>query len=164
VFNFWRHLGDRRVRLARKHSRIGEPSQTCGFMSEGRVIEPADLELAEAPQGNINLDIRAARMKAERQVIQLAWLKAMGPYLQQQSFSGSAVLPFTVSSKNTASTWLPDRHVTRAHVSKPTLNRKTDGELSVYRCRIAGNSAHRPRCWRCRVRLPCGSRRSSGQR
>src|SRR5436190_4954104 len=47
-------------------------------MSEGRVIEPADLELAEAPQGNINLDIRAARMKAERQVIQLALAQSNG--------------------------------------------------------------------------------------
>jgi two-component system NtrC family response regulator len=47
-------------------------------MSEGRVIEPADLELSASPEGLINLDIRAARMKAERQVIQLALSQSNG--------------------------------------------------------------------------------------
>jgi two-component system NtrC family response regulator len=42
-------------------------------MSEGRVIEPADLELSATSQGlTTDLDIRAARTKAERKVIQLA--------------------------------------------------------------------------------------------
>jgi two-component system NtrC family response regulator len=47
-------------------------------MSEGRIIEPADLELAGASEGLANLDIRAARMKAERQVIQLALAQSNG--------------------------------------------------------------------------------------
>jgi two-component system NtrC family response regulator len=47
-------------------------------MSDDRIIEPADLELAAASQGLINLDIRAARMKAERQVIQLALAQSNG--------------------------------------------------------------------------------------
>jgi len=48
------------------------------IMSEGRLIEPADLELAGASEQSANLDIRAARMKAERQVIQLALAQSNG--------------------------------------------------------------------------------------
>lgn len=47
------------------------------IMSEGRVIEPADLELAEKAE-TVDLDIRAARMKAERQVIQQALAQSNG--------------------------------------------------------------------------------------
>jgi two-component system, NtrC family, response regulator len=47
------------------------------IMSEGRVIEPADLELAEKAE-TVDLDIRAARMKAERQVIQRALAQSNG--------------------------------------------------------------------------------------
>ena len=47
-------------------------------MSDGRFIEPADLELAEDPKEVANLDIRVARMKAERHVIQLALAQSNG--------------------------------------------------------------------------------------
>jgi two-component system, NtrC family, response regulator len=48
------------------------------IMSEGRLIEPSDLELVNASQGPANLDIRAARMRAERHVIQLALAQSNG--------------------------------------------------------------------------------------
>jgi len=48
------------------------------IMSEGRLIEPPDLELTAAAAVPLNLDIRAARMKAERQVIQLALTQSNG--------------------------------------------------------------------------------------
>ena len=47
-------------------------------MSEGRVIEPADLQFAVDDTGGHNLDIRAARTKAEREVIQLALAQSNG--------------------------------------------------------------------------------------
>ncbi len=47
-------------------------------MSEGRVIEPADLELAPGTEGPTDLDIRAARTRAERQVIQVALTQSNG--------------------------------------------------------------------------------------
>jgi two-component system NtrC family response regulator len=47
-------------------------------MAEGRVIEPADLELAPEIGGLLDLDIRAARMRAEREVIQLALSQGNG--------------------------------------------------------------------------------------
>jgi two-component system NtrC family response regulator len=48
------------------------------IMSEGRMIEPADLELTAAVQQPANLDIRSARTKAERHVIQLALAQSNG--------------------------------------------------------------------------------------
>jgi two-component system NtrC family response regulator len=48
------------------------------IMSEGRLIEPGDLELVNASQGPEDLDIRAARMRAERHVIQLALAQSNG--------------------------------------------------------------------------------------
>ncbi|MBV8774489.1 MAG: PEP-CTERM-box response regulator transcription factor [Deltaproteobacteria bacterium] len=48
------------------------------IMSEGRLIEPADLELTDASQAAPNLDLRMARMKAEREVIQLALAHSNG--------------------------------------------------------------------------------------
>ena len=47
-------------------------------MSEGRLIEPDDLELAAASEAAENLDIRAARMSAERRVIQQALAQTNG--------------------------------------------------------------------------------------
>lgn len=47
-------------------------------MSEGRVIEPEDLQLAAPRARAIDLDIRAARTKAEREVIQLALAQSNG--------------------------------------------------------------------------------------
>jgi two-component system NtrC family response regulator len=47
-------------------------------MSEGRVVEPAHLELPAATEEGTNLDIRAARTRAEREVIQLAMLQSNG--------------------------------------------------------------------------------------
>jgi two-component system NtrC family response regulator len=47
-------------------------------MCEGRVIEPADLELAPETKGLVDLDIRAARTRAEREVIQLALSQGNG--------------------------------------------------------------------------------------
>ncbi|HJU17010.1 MAG TPA: PEP-CTERM-box response regulator transcription factor [Stellaceae bacterium] len=47
-------------------------------MSEGRVIEPADLELAAPLEESIDLDIRAARSRAEREVIELALAQCNG--------------------------------------------------------------------------------------
>jgi two-component system NtrC family response regulator len=48
------------------------------IMSEGRLIGPADLELVSASQEPATLDIRAARLKAEREVIQLALAQTNG--------------------------------------------------------------------------------------
>ena len=53
-------------------------------MAEGRLIEPADMELAApaglagAEGGPADLDLRAARMRAERQVIQAALARSNG--------------------------------------------------------------------------------------
>ena len=47
-------------------------------MSEGRVIEPDDLELAGSQAPIVDFDIRAARMRAEREVIQLALVQSNG--------------------------------------------------------------------------------------
>jgi two-component system NtrC family response regulator len=47
-------------------------------MAEGRIIEPADLELATAPPEPIDLDIRAARSRAEREVIERALAQCNG--------------------------------------------------------------------------------------
>jgi two-component system NtrC family response regulator len=48
------------------------------IMSEGRAIEPDDLELTAASEAAENLDIRAARMSAERRVIQQALAQTNG--------------------------------------------------------------------------------------
>src|SRR5207245_903236 len=47
-------------------------------MSVGRVIEIDDLELAGSQSGSVDLDIRAARMRAECEVIQLALAQSGG--------------------------------------------------------------------------------------
>jgi two-component system NtrC family response regulator len=47
-------------------------------MSEGRYIEPHDLELTGAGPSEIDLDIRAARARAEREVIRLALIRSNG--------------------------------------------------------------------------------------
>jgi two-component system NtrC family response regulator len=47
-------------------------------MSEGRVVEPADLELAAHSTDGLDLDIRAARSRAEREVIELALAQCNG--------------------------------------------------------------------------------------
>jgi len=47
-------------------------------MCEGRVIEPSDLELAPPSQGAQDLDIRTARLNAERRAIQLALAQSNG--------------------------------------------------------------------------------------
>jgi two-component system NtrC family response regulator len=47
-------------------------------MAEGRMIDAADLELAPAATAAIPLDLRAARMRAEREVLQLALARSNG--------------------------------------------------------------------------------------
>ena len=47
-------------------------------MSDGRLIAASDLELAAAPPDALHLDIRAARMKAEREVVQKALSQSNG--------------------------------------------------------------------------------------
>jgi two-component system NtrC family response regulator len=47
-------------------------------MSEGRLVEPEDLELAGAEPSDIDLDIRAARARAEQEVIRLALIRSNG--------------------------------------------------------------------------------------
>jgi len=47
-------------------------------MTEGRTIEAADLELAAPPGGGLDLDLRAARLRAEREVIQAALARCNG--------------------------------------------------------------------------------------
>jgi len=47
-------------------------------MAEGRLIEPADLDLKSSDQPTISLDIRIARAKAEREVIQMALAQSNG--------------------------------------------------------------------------------------
>jgi two-component system, NtrC family, response regulator len=47
-------------------------------MAEGRLIEPADLDLELSERAMINLDIRCARAKAEREVIQMALAQSNG--------------------------------------------------------------------------------------
>jgi two-component system NtrC family response regulator len=47
-------------------------------MAEGRMIDAADLELAPAAQAAMPLDLRAARMRAEREVLQLALARSNG--------------------------------------------------------------------------------------
>jgi two-component system NtrC family response regulator len=48
------------------------------FMADGRLIEPADLDLKSSDQPTISLDIRFARAKAEREVIQKALAQSNG--------------------------------------------------------------------------------------
>jgi two-component system NtrC family response regulator len=47
-------------------------------MVEGRMIDAADLELAPAAQATMPLDLRAARLRAEREVLQLALARSNG--------------------------------------------------------------------------------------
>jgi two-component system NtrC family response regulator len=47
-------------------------------MAEGRLIDAADLELAPASGNVIDLDLRSARMRAEREVIQIALARSNG--------------------------------------------------------------------------------------
>ena len=47
-------------------------------MAEGRQIDAVDLELAEAPDAVVDLDLRNARMRAERAVIQTALARSNG--------------------------------------------------------------------------------------
>ena len=47
-------------------------------MAERRMIDAADLELAPATQADLQLDLRAARMRAEREVLQIALARANG--------------------------------------------------------------------------------------
>ena len=47
-------------------------------MAEGRMIDAADLELAPATHAAMPLDLRAARLRAEREVLQLALARANG--------------------------------------------------------------------------------------
>ncbi|HET7879920.1 MAG TPA: helix-turn-helix domain-containing protein, partial [Acetobacteraceae bacterium] len=48
------------------------------IMAEGRLIDAADLELAPAAYAAPTLDLRAARLRAEREVLQLALARANG--------------------------------------------------------------------------------------
>ena len=48
------------------------------FRSEGRIIEVDDLELTGLEAAPVDLDIRAARTRAEREVIQLALAQSSG--------------------------------------------------------------------------------------
>ena len=45
-------------------------------MAERRVIEASDLELAAPVEGPPDLDLRAARLRAEREVIHIAWARS----------------------------------------------------------------------------------------
>ena len=47
-------------------------------MSETQQIEPADLELAQAAGELVDFDLRAARMRAEREVVQMALARSNG--------------------------------------------------------------------------------------
>lgn len=47
-------------------------------MAEGRIIEPADLELASDAEERIDFDLRAARSRAERETIELALAQSNG--------------------------------------------------------------------------------------
>jgi len=47
-------------------------------MSEGRIVEPAHLELASVSEETTNLDLRTARTRAEREVVQLALMQSNG--------------------------------------------------------------------------------------
>jgi two-component system NtrC family response regulator len=47
-------------------------------MTEKRMIDAADLELAPAAHAAVPLDLRAARLRAEREVLQLALARANG--------------------------------------------------------------------------------------
>ena len=47
-------------------------------MAERRMIDVADLELAPTAQAVVPLDLRAARLRAEREVLQLALARANG--------------------------------------------------------------------------------------
>jgi two-component system NtrC family response regulator len=47
-------------------------------MVEGRMIDAADLELAPAAHATMPLDLRAARLRAEREVLQLALARSNG--------------------------------------------------------------------------------------
>jgi two-component system, NtrC family, response regulator len=45
-------------------------------MAESRMIDAADMELAAPVEGPPDLDLRAARLRAEREVIQIAWARS----------------------------------------------------------------------------------------
>jgi len=45
-------------------------------MAEGRIIDAADLELAPPAEGPPDLDLRAARLRAEREVVHIAWARS----------------------------------------------------------------------------------------
>jgi len=45
-------------------------------MAERRVIDAADMELAPPVEGPPDLDLRAARLRAEREVIHIAWARS----------------------------------------------------------------------------------------
>ena len=47
-------------------------------MAEGRQLTPADLELAEAVDAVVDLDLRSARLRAERDVLQRALIRSGG--------------------------------------------------------------------------------------
>ncbi len=45
-------------------------------MAESRIIDAADLELAPPAEGPPDLDLRAARLRAEREVVHIAWARS----------------------------------------------------------------------------------------
>jgi two-component system NtrC family response regulator len=47
-------------------------------MTEARLIDPADLELAARAEASPDLDLRAARLRAERDVLEKAVTRANG--------------------------------------------------------------------------------------
>jgi two-component system NtrC family response regulator len=57
-------------------------------MSENRVIDAADLELAAAEPDEVDLDLRAARLRAERQVLQQAMTRSNGRLAQAAKLLG----------------------------------------------------------------------------
>ncbi|HTN11731.1 MAG TPA: sigma 54-interacting transcriptional regulator, partial [Acetobacteraceae bacterium] len=57
-------------------------------MSENRVIDAADLELAPAEPDEVDLDLRAARLRAERAVLQQAMTRSNGRLAQAAKLLG----------------------------------------------------------------------------
>jgi two-component system NtrC family response regulator len=57
-------------------------------MAERRMIDAADLELAPAALADLSLDLRAARLRAERDVVQLALARANGTLSVAAEFLG----------------------------------------------------------------------------
>jgi two-component system NtrC family response regulator len=47
-------------------------------MAEGRQLAPSDLELSEAADTNVDLDLRNARLRAEKDVLQMALIRSGG--------------------------------------------------------------------------------------